>query len=181
MPLVLRSLEKPDATSSSSGTGCIGCNDKNLFSEPSLLLAEVEALVLLDMTTVAFGISEAIEVVCQPFVVVVVASNLVDTLKTTSFSTTSLVPRYLGKPDATSSSCCTGCLCINGKNELFSEPSWPFDEVEVLVLLDMNIVACGIAEAIEVVSGLFVLIVVVSKFAEDFTTTFVELGVDVEV
>ena len=58
------------------------------------------------------------------------------------------------KPDATSSSCCTGCLGSNCKN-LFSEPSLLLDEVEALVLLDMT-VACGIAEAIEVVSGIFV-------------------------
>jgi len=85
--LVPRSLEKPDATSSSCCTGCLGSNGKkNLFSEPpSLLEAEVEALVLLDMTTVACGIAEAIEVVSWPFVVVVVvvATNPVEALKTT--------------------------------------------------------------------------------------------------
>jgi hypothetical protein len=76
MPLVLGSLEKPDATSSSSGTGCIGCNGKkNMFSEPSLLLDEVEALVLLDMNRVACGIVEAIEVVSGIFVFIVVATK----------------------------------------------------------------------------------------------------------
>ena len=81
--LVPRSLEKPDATSSSCCTGCLGSNGKkNLFSEPpSLLEAEVEALVLLDMTTVACGIAEAIEVVRWPFVVVVVEA--IEALKTT--------------------------------------------------------------------------------------------------
>ena len=53
------------------------------------------------------------------------------------------------------------------------------DEVEALVLLDMT-VACGIAEAIEVVSGLFVLIVVATKSVEALKTTDMELGVDSE-
>ena len=64
----------------------------------------------------------------------------------------SLVPRSLEKPDATSSSCSTGCLGSNGKKNLFSEPLLMLEEVEALVLLDMTTVACGIAEAIEVVS-----------------------------
>ena len=45
----------------------------------------------------------------------------------------------------------------------------------------MTTVACGIAEAIEVVSGLFVLIVVAPNFAEALQTTSVDLGVDAEV
>ena len=40
------------------------------------------------------------------------------------------------------------------------------DEVEALVLLDMITVACGIAEAIEVVSGISALIVVAPIFVE---------------
>ena len=84
MPLVLTSLEKPDATSSSRGTGCIGCNGKKkLFLEPSLLLDEVEALVLLDVTTVNCGIAETIEVVSGLFVLIVVATKSVEALKTT--------------------------------------------------------------------------------------------------
>ena len=49
---------------------------------------------------------------------------------------------------------------------MFIEPSLLLDEVEALVLLDMTTVACAIAEAIEVVSGLFVLIVVAPNFVE---------------
>ena len=62
----------------------------------------------------------------------------------------SLVPRSFENPDATSSSCCTGCLGSKGRKNLFSEPSLP-PEVTILVLLDMTTEACGVAEAIEVV------------------------------
>ena len=52
------------------------------------------------------------------------------------------------------------------------------DEVEALVV---TMVACGMAETIEVVSGIFVLVVVATKSVEALTTTSVELGVDAEV
>ena len=131
-----------------------------------MLLDEVEALILLGVTTVACGIAKAIEVVSGLFVLI----DAVDALKMTSFSARSLVSRSLEKPDATSLSCCTGCLGSDGKKNLSSEPSLLLDEVEVLVLLDMT-VACGIAEAIEVAT----------KSVKTLKTSLVELGVDAAV
>ena len=122
-----------------------------------MLHDEVEALVLLGMTIVACGIAEAIEVVSGLSVLIDAATNPVEALKMTSFSTRSLVSRSLEKPDATSSSCCTGCLGSDGKKNLFTETSLLLDEVEAIVFLGMTTVACGIAEAIEFVSKLFVL------------------------
>ena len=77
-------------------------------------------------------------------------------------------------------SCCTGCLGSDGEKILFLEPLLLLDEVKALVLLGMTTVACGIAESNEVFSVVF-LIVVPTKFVEDFTTTAMELGVDAEV
>ena len=90
----------------------------------------------------------------------------------------SVVPRSLEKPDATSSSCCTGCLGSNGKKNLFSEPPSLIEEVEALVLFEMTTVACGIAEAVEIVNRPFVVVVVAANPVEALKTTAAEFGVD---
>ena len=52
--------------------------------EPLLLLDEVEALVLLDMTTVACGIAESNEVVSVVFLIFVPTKSLEDFKTTTA-------------------------------------------------------------------------------------------------